>query len=186
MLLLSSGVTITFAHRAILKAQTYHKHKVFAKHLMATIILGITFLVCQGIEYKYGITFSWKENVYGSIFFVTTGFHGFHVTIGTLFLLFCLVRALFTMAGLKPVKEDSYIFAGIWWIFKMLVLKNRTYDEKNQKSEYWKHMVSSQKWLMSFGFYPKQHLGFEAAAWYWHFVDVVWLFLFITVYWWGS
>jgi len=56
--LLSSGVTITFAHHAILKAENYHQHKIFAKHLLATIILGVTFLACQGIEYKYGVTFS--------------------------------------------------------------------------------------------------------------------------------
>ena len=94
LLLLSSGVTITFAHRALLETNTYQNLNIFDKYLCGTIILGLTFLLCQGIEYKYGITFHWKENVYASSFFVTTGFHGLHVTIGTIFLLFCLVRTL--------------------------------------------------------------------------------------------
>src|SRR3970282_2921527 len=70
--------------------------------------------------------------IYGSTFFMATGFHGFHVIVGTIFLTVCLIRAM---------RGD---------------------------------------------FTPKQHFGFEAAAWYWHFVDVVWLFLFTCIYWWGN
>lgn len=153
ILLLSSGVTITLAHRAILRGDNYTYIDHFNKHLLATIILGVVFLCCQGIEYKYGVTFRWKENIYGSTFFVTTGFHGLHVTIGTIFLLFCLIRSLVTsMMAIKSYKNLGSIF----------------------------------NYFSYFSFRKEQHLGFEAAAWYWHFVDVVWIFLFITVYWWGS
>jgi len=154
ILLLSSGVTITLAHRAILKGDNYTNIDMFNKHLLATIILGVVFLCCQGIEYKYGVTFRWKENIYGSTFFVTTGFHGLHVTIGTIFLLFCLIRSLLT------------------------TMKIQTSTPKTVKAVF--------NYLSYFSFRKEQHLGFEAAAWYWHFVDVVWIFLFITVYWWGS
>jgi len=150
LLLLTSGVTITLAHHAILKASNFSGHEAFTKHLIVTIILGLTFLTCQWIEYKYGITFKWKENVYGSTFFVTTGFHGFHVTVGAIFLLFCLVRQLITTPN-----------------FELFNTKFATYRS-------------------SLSFTKGQHFGFEAAAWYWHFVDVVWLFLFVTIYWWGS
>jgi len=85
LLLLSSGVTITLCHRYILQADAKNYIWNFNKYLFATIVLGIIFLYCQGIEYKYGVTFHWKENIYGSTFFVTTGFHGLHVTIGTIF-----------------------------------------------------------------------------------------------------
>ena len=105
LLLLSSGVTITLAHRAILKANNLTEHYKFQAHLFATISFGITFLCCQWIEYKYGLTFTWKENVYGSTFFVTTGFHGLHVIIGTLFLLFCLVRSILTLLRVYTKKE---------------------------------------------------------------------------------
>jgi heme/copper-type cytochrome/quinol oxidase subunit 3 len=151
LLLLTSGLTITLAHHSILKASNRTEHFKFTKHLFVTILLGITFLICQGIEYKYGVTFTWKENVYGSAFFVTTGFHGFHVTVGTIFLLFCFVREWIT--GIAAVYE---------------------------------YPLFNQLHLSRFAFTKEQHFGFEAAAWYWHFVDVVWLFLFITVYWWGS
>ena len=76
--------------------------------------------------------FGFRDNIYTSTFFMATGFHGFHVFVGTTFLLVCLFRAM-----------------------------------KGQ-------------------FKPRQHFGFEAAAWYWHFVDVVWLFLFFCIYWWGA
>ena len=187
LLLLSSGITITFAHHVILKAETPHQHKIFAKHLLATIILGVTFLICQGIEYKYGITFSWKENVYGSIFFITTGFHGFHVTFGTVVLWFCLVRTLLTTAGLELLSWNGDIFNFIWaWKKVKWIRKRRLKHEFHKRYEYWCDLRGFQCWISTFGFSPKQHLGFEAAAWYWHFVDVVWLFLFVTVYWWGS
>jgi cytochrome c oxidase subunit 3 len=106
--------------------------------LLATIILGITFLACQGIEYKYGVTFSWKENVYGSTFFVTTGFHGFHVTFGTLFLWFCLVRALVTTAGLQLLLWHGFIFNFIWWCHMLkLRRKRRLRHAFFKKYEYW-------------------------------------------------
>lgn len=135
-LLLTSGVTITVAHAYLNNG----RFDGFAWFLFLTIILGVVFLFCQGYEYKYGVTFSWRDNIYGSIFFITTGFHGFHVTIGTLFLLFCWVRQ-----NIATVTNNKAL-----------------------------------------GFAPKHHFGFEAAAWYWHFVDVVWLFLFVTIYWWGG
>lgn len=154
LLLLSSGVTLTLAHRAMLRGNNYTYVNISEKYLFATIILGLTFLVCQGIEYKYGITFSWSETVYGSTFFVTTGFHGLHVTIGTIFLIFCLIRSLVTTVRVQKITNN----------FLRSVLNYFSY----------------------FSFRKEQHIGFEAAAWYWHFVDVVWIFLFITVYWWGS
>lgn len=145
LLLLTSGVTITVAHAYIVKGN----HDGFAWFLFLTVVLGATFLLCQGYEYKYGVKFSWRDNIYGSIFFITTGFHGMHVTIGTLFLAFCWLREYLTYGQYnEPAAESEY---------------NRTLS-----------------------FTPTHHFGFEAAAWYWHFVDVVWLFLFLTVYWWGG
>jgi heme/copper-type cytochrome/quinol oxidase subunit 3 len=137
LLLLSSGVTITLAHAYILKNKT----QAFGFHLGCTVLLGIAFLACQFFEYKYVVKFSWINDIYGSIFFVLTGFHGLHVTIGTLFLLFCYTRN---------------------FLARMMI------D------------------VLNIGFTSEQHLGFEAAAWYWHFVDVVWLLLFIVVYYWGG
>lgn len=154
ILLLASGVTLTFAHHAILKENNSTVSKELSKHLVVTVILGITFLACQLLEYRYGVTLSWKENIYGSTFFVTTGFHGFHVTIGTIFLLYCWVRVVITSLYLSLLKDRLVIF-----FFN---------------------------YLSNFSFRKEQHLGFESAAWYWHFVDVVWIFLFLTVYWWGS
>ena len=99
--------------------------------LALTIVLGITFTCVQVIEYSTA-GFAYGGNIYGATFFMATGFHGFHVIIGSIFLIVCLVRA-----------------------------------QMNQ-------------------FSPRHHLGFEFAAWYWHFVDVVWLFLFAAIYVWGS
>ena len=158
ILLLSSGVTLTLAHRAMLRDNIDTNISLSEKYLFATVILGITFLCCQGIEYKYGISFSWWETIYGSTFFVTTGFHGFHVTIGTIFLIFCLIRSVVTTI---PISK----------IMKYFMDKN---------------ISLFINYLSFFSFRKEQHVGFEAAAWYWHFVDVVWIFLFITVYWWGS
>jgi len=262
LLLLSSGVTITLAHRAILKANNLTEHYKFQAHLFATISFGITFLCCQWIEYKYGLTFTWKENVYGSTFFVTTCFHGLHVIIGTLFLLFCLIRSILTLLRIytkkqfdKEVyyyeKQQAYIkeflqiqtkdtwkqismgiireivvqFHNIIFVFKTFPLvpleqplKRAFLDMKAMNIKYnadktWTNWfllfgsiieVSSNYgayvlqnkirpiyfWMSKtwpkYGFTKFQHLGFEAAAWYWHFVDVVWLFLFISIYWWGS
>jgi len=126
-LLLSSGASVTWAHHAIIAGSKYQA----MISLTFTIILAIIFTAFQGFEYNTA-PFSISDGVYGSCFYMATGFHGFHVIIGTLFLTVCLFRL------------------------------------------YLNH------------FTREHHFGFEAAAWYWHFVDVVWLFLFITVYWWGS
>lgn len=263
LLLLSSGVTITFAHKTIVKAHTSYHQRAFMKYLLCTIILGITFLACQFIEYKYGITFSWKENVYGSIFFILTGFHGFHVTFGTMFLWFCWARAVISRAGLllrplvrfmlriflspniptpkkiitklhnilknnatakkihdkfAPKKKNTTVkkteVTSMPPIEEMFVLATKEYEVQEEDEieymivemeapyendvEYFSKLKSKRgqkidlqyeedklcTWLKTFGFTPKQHIGFEAAAWYWHFVDVVWLFLYIVVYLW--
>ena len=174
LLLLSSGVTITMAHRALLQGTNYSWLETFNKHLLITIILGVTFLCCQGIEYKYGITFRWKENVYGSTFFSTTGFHGLHVTLGTIFLLFCLLRAVLTASRLlssSSIIVQEFIRRYLRYSGTLL-----NYDA----------VKKTQQFLSQYAFTKDQHFGFEASAWYWHFVDIVWIFLFITVYWWGN
>jgi cytochrome c oxidase subunit 3 len=127
LILLTSGVTATWAHYALLKDD----RRGLVLGLILTVILGLTFTGFQAYEYMHA-AFSYAGHIYGSTFFMATGFHGAHVIIGTIFLLVCLVRAL------------------------------------------WGH------------FTPKGHFGFEAAAWYWHFVDVVWLFLFACIYVWGA
>ena len=125
--LLASGVTVTWAHHRILEIS--RKNTIQA--LFFTIGLGIYFTVLQAEEYLEA-PFTIADSVYGSTFFVATGFHGLHVLIGTTFLLVCLLRILL-------------------------------------------YQLSS-----------NHHFGFEAAAWYWHFVDVVWIFLYLCIYWWGS
>nr|ACJ69552.1 cytochrome c oxidase subunit III [Ochterus marginatus] len=127
MILLCSGITVTWAHHSLME----NNHSQTSQSLFFTITLGVYFSILQGIEY-YESSFTISDSVYGSSFFMATGFHGIHVIIGTTFLLVCLKRH------------------------------------------------------MSFHFSSKHHMGFEAAAWYWHFVDVVWLFLYISIYWWGS
>jgi cytochrome c oxidase subunit III len=127
VILLLSGTTVTWAHHALLHGD----RKGLISGLLLTVILGILFSFVQAYEYSLA-PFSFKDSIYGATFFMATGFHGFHVLIGTIFLLVCLFRAL---AG---------------------------------------------------HFTEKQHFGFEAAAWYWHFVDVVWLFLYAAIYIWGS
>nr|AOY36396.1 cytochrome c oxidase subunit 3 [Chrysis pseudobrevitarsis] len=124
-ILLSSGVTLTVSHFGLLK-----KHLNFmVSYLKYTIYLGMIFSMFQLYEY-FNAMFTISDSVYGSLFFMLTGFHGLHVIIGTLFLLVMLFR-------------------------------------------------------MKLGHFSKiHHVGFEAASWYWHFVDVVWLFLFLIVYWW--
>uniref|UniRef100_A0AAU7BAD3 Cytochrome c oxidase subunit 3 n=1 Tax=Heteromallus sp. TaxID=3073483 RepID=A0AAU7BAD3_9ORTH len=126
-ILLASGVTVTWAHHSLMEGN----YSQCVQSLFFTVILGIYFSILQAYEYIEA-SFSIADAVYGSTFFVATGFHGLHVIIGTTFLLVCLLRQLF------------------------------------------------------FHFSPNHHFGFEAAAWYWHFVDVVWLFLYISIYWWGS
>lgn len=127
IILLASGVTVTWAHHGIIE----NKFSQAFQGLLFTVILGFYFTCLQGIEY-WEARFSLADSAYGSTFFVATGFHGLHVIIGTTFLLTCLSRHI------------KCHFSG------------------------------------------SHHFGFEAAAWYWHFVDVVWLFLYVTIYWWGS
>lgn len=126
-ILLGSGVTVTWAHHAIIEGN-YTQGK---QALLATVILGLYFTSLQALEY-YEAPFCIADAVYGATFFTATGFHGLHVIIGTVFLFVCMIR------------HTSHHFS------------------------------------------QNHHFGFEAAAWYWHFVDVVWLFLFITIYWWGN
>ncbi|MGQ0526827.1 MAG: cytochrome c oxidase subunit 3 [Alphaproteobacteria bacterium] len=127
MILLLSGCTVTWAHHAILKNQ----QREFIQALGLTVLLGAGFLCFQVYEYVHA-HFGFTDGIYASAFFMATGFHGFHVFVGTVFLFVCWKRA----------KKGHFT--------------------------------------------PDRHFGFEAAAWYWHFVDVVWLFLFIAIYWWGN
>lgn len=127
LILLSSGAAVTWAHHAILAGQ--HQQAIIG--LALTVILAVFFTAFQGYEYLEA-PFTISDGIYGSTFFLATGFHGFHVFIGTVFLFVCLVR------------------------------------------------------LNLHHFTKKHHFGFEAAAWYWHFVDVVWLFLFVSIYYWGG
>jgi len=127
LILLLSGCTVTWAHHELRKGN----QRGTVQGLALTIVLGVMFTSLQAFEYSHA-AFGFREGIYPSTFFMATGFHGFHVIIGTCFLTVCFFRA---------VKGH---------------------------------------------FTPDHHFGFEAAAWYWHFVDVVWLFLFSCVYWWGS
>jgi len=127
-LLLTSGITLTIAHHALRASQ---RGKTIA-FMWLTVLLGVTFLFVQGYEYHHAyseLNLKLSSGVYGSTFFMLTGFHGFHVFVGMLMLLFITLR------------------------------------------------------LMRGHFTPDRHFGFEGAAWYWHFVDVVWLGLYIVVYW---
>jgi cytochrome c oxidase subunit III len=127
-LLLSSGVTLTIAHHAL---QVGDRTKTI-RFMWATVVLGIVFLFVQGYEYAHAyseMNLKLSSGVYGSTFFMLTGFHGFHVFVGMLMLLFITLR------------------------------------------------------LQKGHFTADKHFGFEGAAWYWHFVDVVWLGLYILVYW---
>ncbi|NDA46427.1 MAG: cytochrome c oxidase subunit 3 [Alphaproteobacteria bacterium] len=127
LILLTSGTTVTWAHHGLL----HNDRSALTKGLILTVLLGAIFTCVQAYEYAHA-PFGFKGSIYGATFFMATGFHGFHVLVGTIFLLVCLLRA------------------------------NKGH------------------------FTPKQHLGFEFAAWYWHFVDVVWLFLFACIYVWGN
>nr|YP_010936682.1 cytochrome c oxidase subunit III [Nesidiocoris poppiusi]WKW91652.1 cytochrome c oxidase subunit 3 [Nesidiocoris poppiusi] len=127
MILLCSGISITWAHHSMMSME--YKNTITA--LVITVTLGIYFSVLQGYEY-FEAMFNISDSIYGSCFFMATGFHGLHVLIGTIFIAICLIR------------QTLYHFSS------------------------------------------DHHFGFEASAWYWHFVDVVWLFLYITIYWWGS
>lgn len=127
IILLTSGATCTWCHHSILCGN--RENAILS--LSLTIFLAIIFSGFQLYEYKHA-TFTMSDSTYGSLFFMATGFHGFHVQIGTIFLFIALIR------------------------------------------------------LAQNHFSRIHHFGFEAASWYWHFVDVVWLFLFISVYWWGG
>nr|QQH14394.1 cytochrome c oxidase subunit III [Metallus mai] len=127
IILLSSGVSITWAHFSLMNK---NKNETI-NGMIFTVSLGLLFSILQGYEYMQS-SFTMSDSIYGSTFFMATGFHGIHVLIGTTFLLVNLFRLT-----------------------------------KNHFSTY-------------------HHFGFEAAAWYWHFVDVIWLFLFISIYWWGG
>nr|YP_009414959.1 cytochrome c oxidase subunit III [Allocebus trichotus]AIW64356.1 cytochrome c oxidase subunit III [Allocebus trichotus]AIW64369.1 cytochrome c oxidase subunit III [Allocebus trichotus] len=126
-ILLASGVSITWAHHSLMEGSRTS----MLQSLFITIILGIYFTLLQASEYL-DTSFTISDGIYGSTFFMATGFHGLHVIIGSTFLTICLLRQL------------------------------------------------------KYHFTPNHHFGFEAAAWYWHFVDVVWLFLYVSIYWWGS
>nr|QAT19788.1 cytochrome c oxidase subunit 3 [Curculio sp. SZ-2019] len=127
LILLSSGLSVTWTHHSMME----NNYNQSFKSLSLTIMLGFYFSLLQMYEYKES-PFTISDSVYGSTFFMTTGLHGIHVIIGSMFLLVCLIR----------------------------LYKNH--------------------------FSMTHHFGFEAAAWYWHFVDVVWLLLYISMYWWGS
>lgn len=127
VILLLSGTTVTWAHHALIHGD----REGLKRGLWVTILLGLLFSGIQAYEYSEA-PFKFAGLNYSAAFFMATGFHGFHVIIGTIFLIVCLARA----------------YAG--------------------------------------HFTPRQHFGFEAAAWYWHFVDVVWLFLFVSIYVWGG
>ena len=127
-ILLTSGVTLTWAHHALKEM----KRMQLIIGLALTVALGAIFMYFQGVEYGHAfndLNLNMGSGIYGSTFFMLTGFHGFHVTIGTIMLLVILGRSIYGH------------------------------------------------------FNPKNHFAFEAVAWYWHFVDVVWLGLFIFVYW---
>jgi cytochrome c oxidase subunit 3 len=127
-LLLTSGVTLTIAHHALIANQRAKS----IGWMWITVLLGAAFLGCQGYEYFHAyheLNLKLSSGVYGSTFFMLTGFHGFHVFVGTIMLLVMTIR------------------------------------------------------LMKGHFTPERHFGFEGAAWYWHFVDVVWLGLYFIVYW---
>nr|YP_010692475.1 cytochrome c oxidase subunit III [Pareronia hippia]WBV74628.1 cytochrome c oxidase subunit III [Pareronia hippia] len=127
IILITSGLTVTWAHHALMTNNLSQT----SQSLFITILLGFYFSILQGYEY-FEAPFNISDSIYGSTFFMATGFHGLHVIIGTIFLLICFIR------------------------------------------------------LINNHFSNSHHFGFEAAAWYWHFVDVVWLFLYISIYWWGN
>lgn len=127
VILLLSGATCTWAHHAIIAGDRQNS----LIGLSLTILLGGIFTGFQVLEY-FEANFTISDSIYGSIFFMSTGFHGFHVLIGSTFLFICLLR------------------------------------------------------LTKHHFTKEHHFGLEAAIWYWHFVDCVWLFLFVAIYWWGG
>lgn len=127
LILLLSGCTVTWSHHAIIS--NLRNQSIIS--LILTIILAIIFTFLQVYEYNVA-EFRLADGIYGSTFYMATGFHGFHVLIGTISLIICFMR------------------------------------------------------LAKFQLTKQHHFGFESSAWYWHFVDVVWLFLFVSIYWWGG
>nr|YP_010415475.1 cytochrome c oxidase subunit III [Atkinsoniella nigrita]USC52166.1 cytochrome c oxidase subunit III [Atkinsoniella nigrita] len=127
MILISSGITITWAHNSIIN-KNYNQ---MMQSTILTVCLGIYFSLLQLYEYIES-PFCISDSIYGSTFFMSTGFHGIHVIIGTIFIVVSAMR------------------------------------------------------MIKLHFSSNHHVGFESSAWYWHFVDVVWLFLYISVYWWGK
>jgi len=127
VILLSSGATITYAHHSLIQGE--RKGALYGS--IITVLLAVIFTIFQGVEYTVS-SFTISDGAFGSCFFFGTGFHGFHVIIGTLFL-----------------------GVALWRIFAYHLTDNH-------------------------------HLGFEGGILYWHFVDVVWLFLYVSVYYWGS
>ena len=127
VILLSSGVVVTYAHHSLIKGNRSDT----LNGLLFTIILAVIFTFFQGVEYTVS-SFTISDGVYGSCFYFGTGFHGLHVMIGT-----------------------AFLAVGLWRLLAYHLTENH-------------------------------HLGLESAILYWHFVDVVWLFLYISVYYWGS
>nr|QFI35937.1 cytochrome c oxidase subunit III [Mileewa albovittata] len=127
IILISSGISLTWAHNSLLNKKINQTMQA----MVLTISLGMYFSLLQMYEYIES-PFCISDSIYGSSFFMSTGFHGLHVIIGTIFIIVSSLR------------------------------------------------------IMNLHFSKHHHMGFEASAWYWHFVDVVWLFLYISIYWWGS
>lgn len=127
LILLLSGCSVTWSHHALLHG--YRKETIIG--LIITVSLATIFTMLQGLEY-ISAKFNISDGIYGSTFYLATGFHGFHVIIGTIFLVICIQR------------------------------------------------------LIRYQFTTNHHFGFEAAVWYWHFVDFIWLILFVSIYWWGG
>ena len=127
VILLSSGVTVTYAHHSLI--QGYRAGALYG--LVSTVVLAMVFTIFQGIEYSVS-SFTISDGTFGSCFYFGTGFHGLHVMIGT-----------------------AFIAVGLWRVLAYHSTDNH-------------------------------HLGLESSILYWHFVDVVWLFLFISIYYWGS
>jgi len=127
VILLSSGVTVTYAHHSLI----HGNRKGALNGILVTVLLALVFTVFQGVEYTVS-SFTISDGVFGSCFYLGTGFHGIHVMIGT-----------------------AFIAVGLWRVLAYHSTDNH-------------------------------HLGLESSILYWHFVDVVWLFLFISIYYWGS
>jgi heme/copper-type cytochrome/quinol oxidase subunit 3 len=127
LLLITSGYTLTWAHHALVAGKRWDVLTAF----LVTLVFAVAFTGFQVMEYREA-GFDISDSIYGAVFYLLTGFHGFHVLIGTIFLIVCAIR------------HYEYHFT------------------------------------------KEHHIGFESAAWYWHFVDVVWIIVFIFIYIWGS